>query len=63
MRAEIKIDVDEGDSYAGAENLTADDWTFTITQKALTKADLEFVDTTITKTYDGTAASTAQVRI
>ncbi len=59
----VKIDVDEGDSYAGAENLTADDWTFTITQKALTKADLEFVDTTITKTYDGTAASTAQVRI
>lgn len=59
----VKLDVEEGDEYKAINNLTAAEWKFTISPRVIKAVDLEFVDTTITKVYDGTTDSDAKVRI
>ncbi|MCI7766579.1 MAG: hypothetical protein MSJ26_01165, partial [Oscillospiraceae bacterium] len=50
----VKIDVTAGTNYAAVTDLTADDWTFTITSGTLTAADFTFAAPT-DHAYDGSA--------
>ncbi|KSV57994.1 leucine-rich repeat protein [Acetivibrio ethanolgignens] len=59
----VKIDVAEGDEYNAISDVTASGWTFTISPRVITAADLEFVDAAITKVYDGMTDSNAKVWI
>ncbi|MCI7767622.1 MAG: hypothetical protein MSJ26_06545, partial [Oscillospiraceae bacterium] len=50
----VKIDVEKGTSYADVQELTADEWKFTITSGTLTAADFDFTKPS-NLVYDGNA--------